>query len=79
MSNAMTFSLFCSRSSAKAGGLTPSGLRFQRGFSLVEVAVVTAIVLLLAIIGIPAIGNYLVENKVPKVGEELARFVLPDP
>lgn len=76
MSNALVFSLFCSRSSTKADGLTPSGLRFQRGFSLVEVAVVTAIVLLLAIIGIPAIGNYLVENKVPKVGEELARFVL---
>jgi len=51
-------------------------LRFQKGFSLVEVSIVTAIVLLLAIIGIPAIGGYLVENKVPKVGEELARFVL---
>ena len=50
--------------------------RYQRGFSLVEVAIVTAIVLLLAIIGIPTIGNYLVENKVPKVGEEMARFVL---
>src|SRR5690606_21047405 len=31
---------------------------------------------LLAIIGIPAVGGYLVESKVPKVGEELARFVL---
>lgn len=48
----------------------------QRGFSLVEVSIVTAIVLLLAIIGIPAIGSYVVENKVPKVGEELARFIL---
>jgi len=48
----------------------------QRGFSLVEVSIVTAIVLLLAIIGIPAIGNYVVENKVPKAGEELARFIL---
>jgi len=51
-------------------------LRHQRGFSLIEVSIVTAIVLLLAIIGIPAIGGYVVENKVPKVGEELARFIL---
>ena len=51
-------------------------VRSQKGFSLVEVSIVTAIVLLLAIIGIPAIGGYLVESKVPKVGEELARFVL---
>lgn len=48
----------------------------QQGFSLIEVSIVTAIVLLLAIIGVPAIGGYVVENKVPKVGEELARFVL---
>lgn len=50
--------------------------RRQRGFSLIEVSIVTAIVLLLAIIGIPAVGSYVIENKVPKVGEELARFVL---
>ncbi|MCC2595321.1 prepilin-type N-terminal cleavage/methylation domain-containing protein [Pusillimonas sp. MFBS29] len=48
----------------------------QHGFSLIEVSIVTAIVLLLAIIGVPAIGGYVVENKVPKVGEELARFIL---
>src|SRR5690606_28151690 len=48
----------------------------QKGFSLIEVSIVTAIVLLLAIIGVPAIGGYVVENKVPKVGEELARFIL---
>lgn len=50
--------------------------RAQQGFSLIEVSIVTAIVLLLAIIGVPAIGGYVVENKVPKVGEELARFIL---
>src|SRR5690606_39344773 len=48
----------------------------QKGFSLIEVSIVTAIVLLLAIIGVPAIGGYVVENKVPKVGAELARFIL---
>lgn len=48
----------------------------QQGFSLIEVSIVTAIVLLLAIISIPAIGGYVIENKVPKVGEELARFIL---
>src|SRR5699024_4888957 len=48
----------------------------QKGLSLIEVSIVTAIVLLLAIIAIPAVGSYVVENKVPKVGEELARFAL---
>lgn len=48
----------------------------QQGFSLIEISIVTAIVLLLAIIAIPAVGAYVVENKVPRVGEELARFVL---
>lgn len=51
-------------------------VRSQRGFSLIEVSIVTAIVLLLAIIAIPAVGTYVIENKVPKVGEELARFML---
>ncbi len=48
---------------------------WQRGFSLMEVSIVTAIVLLIAIVGIPAIGAYVIENKVPKVGEELQRFI----
>lgn len=47
----------------------------QQGFSLMEVSIVTAIILLIAIVGIPAIGSYVVENKVPKVGEELQRFI----
>lgn len=48
----------------------------QAGFSLIEVSIVTAIVLLIAMIAIPAVGSYVIENKVPRVGEELARFVL---
>jgi prepilin-type N-terminal cleavage/methylation domain-containing protein len=34
----------------------------QRGFSLMEVSIVTAIVLLIAIVGVPAIGGYFIEN-----------------
>lgn len=52
-----------------------SGATRQLGFSLMEVSIVTAIVLLIAIVGIPAIGAYVIENKVPKVGEELQRFI----
>lgn len=48
----------------------------QCGFSLIEVSIVTAIILLVAVIGIPAIGGYVIENKVPRVGEELTRFIL---
>lgn len=48
----------------------------QAGFSLVEVSIVMAIVLLLAIIAIPAVSAYVIEGKVPKVGEELTRFIL---
>jgi len=48
----------------------------QQGFTLLEVSVVAAIVLLLAIAGIPAISNYAIESRVPKVGEELARFII---
>lgn len=48
----------------------------QQGFSLIEVSIVTTIVLLIAVIGIPTIGSYVVENKVPKVGQEITRFIL---
>src|SRR5690606_12274005 len=78
---------FTRRSSGKGGFMHTSISAFgrsriarrragQAGFSLVEVSIVTAIVLLIAVIGIPAIGGYVMENKVPKVGQELARFVM---
>ncbi|MFA7668771.1 MAG: type 4 pilus major pilin [Burkholderiaceae bacterium] len=54
----------------------PQSCSLQAGFSLVEVSIVMAIVLLLAIIAIPSVSAYVIESKVPKVGEELARFVL---
>lgn len=50
--------------------------RKQQGLSLIEVSVVSAIVLLLAIIGIPAINGFVIENRVPKVGEGIARFIV---
>ncbi|TEA77340.1 type 4 pilus major pilin [Allopusillimonas ginsengisoli] len=52
------------------------GKAFQRGFSLLEISVAMAVILLLAITGIPAIGHYVIESKVPKVGEGLARFIV---
>ncbi len=63
---------------APAGRCSASARRrsAQAGFSLIEVSIVTAIILLIAVVGIPAIGNYVLENKVPKVGQELARFVM---
>ncbi|MFC4274749.1 type 4 pilus major pilin [Achromobacter aloeverae] len=50
-------------------------LRPADGFSLIEVSIVTAIVLLIAIIGVPALGTFVIENKVPKVGEALQRYI----
>lgn len=50
-------------------------LHRQRGFSLIEISIVTTIMMLLAIVGIPAIQGYVVESKVPRVAEELQRFV----
>lgn len=47
----------------------------QQGFTLVEIAIVSAIVLISAVVGIPAINGYIIENKVPSVGQELQRFV----
>lgn len=47
----------------------------ESGFSLVEVSIVTALMIILAIIGIPALQDYVIENKVPKVGADLQRFV----
>jgi len=41
----------------------------------VEVSIVTAIILIVSIIGIPAINGYVIENKVPEVAGELQRYV----
>lgn len=48
----------------------------QQGISLIEVAIVTAIVVLVVIIGISALGAFVIEHKVPKVAEALQRFAL---
>lgn len=47
----------------------------RKGLSFVEVGVVTAIIILIAAIGIPAINNFVTENRAPKVAEELQRFI----
>ena len=47
----------------------------QSGFSLVEISIVTTLGMLIAILGIPAIQSYVIESKVPRVAEELQRFV----
>ena len=48
----------------------------QHGISLEEVAIVTAIVVLVAIIGIPAVGAFVIEHKVPKVAEAVQRLAV---
>lgn len=72
--------MYISSRSVSAAARSPmqQSARFdpQAGFSLVEVSIVMAIVLLLAIIAIPTVQAYVIEGKVPKVGEEIARFML---
>lgn len=53
----------------------PRHLRKQGGFSLVEVGIVTVIIIIVSIIGLPAINGYIIENRAPKVAGELQRFV----
>lgn len=48
----------------------------QMGLSLIEISVVSAIILLIAIVSIPAINSFIIESRVPKVGEGIARFVV---
>jgi len=50
-------------------------LKRQAGFSLIEISIVAVILLIAAVIGIPAINGYIIENKVPHVGRELQRFI----
>jgi len=56
-------------------GQSRQGWVAQRGFSLIEISIVTTLMMLIAIIGIPAIQGYVIENKVPRVAEEMQRFV----
>lgn len=56
-------------------GLSAGTTQKQAGFSLIEISIVTTLMMLIAIIGIPAIQGYVIENKVPRVAEEMQRFV----
>jgi len=53
----------------------PQSPRKQAGFSLVEVSIVAAILVIAATIGIPAIKSFLIEQRVPAVAGELQRFM----
>jgi len=53
----------------------PTSLHGQAGFSLVEVSIVAAILVIAATIGIPAIKGFLIEQRVPAVASELQRFM----
>ncbi|KCB30310.1 type 4 pilus major pilin [Bordetella hinzii] len=55
--------------------LRPRGSR-EQGFSLIEISVVAAVLLIVAVIGVPAIEAYVVESRVPKLAEALQRFVV---
>lgn len=46
----------------------------QLGYSLIEVSTVAAILLMIAVVGVPAIQDYVIESRVPKLAEELQRF-----
>lgn len=48
----------------------------QAGLSLIEISMVSAIILLIAIVSIPAVNGFIIESRVPKVGEGIARFVM---
>jgi hypothetical protein len=66
----------CLAPAVRSGGMQSRvALKRQYGFSLIEISIVTTIMMLLAIVGIPAIQGYVVESKVPRVAEELQRFV----
>ena len=55
--------------------MAQGSLSAQAGFSLIEISIVTTLMMLIAIIGIPAIQSYVIENKVPRVAEEIQRFI----
>jgi len=60
---------------SKVGSKVGTRPSFEAGFSLVEVSIVTALMVILAIIGVPALQAYVIESKVPKVAADMQRFV----
>ena len=39
-----------------------AAIRAQGGFSLIEISIVTALIMLIAIVGIPSVQSYVIEN-----------------
>ncbi|CAB3893021.1 prepilin-type N-terminal cleavage/methylation domain-containing protein [Achromobacter mucicolens] len=50
--------------------------QLARGLSAIELSVVLAIIVILAIYTMPKIDSYLIDGKVPKVAEDLRRFMV---
>lgn len=53
----------------------PANPAGQRGYTLMEVAIAITIVLVLGIVGIPAVKGVLIQGRVPAVAGELQRFM----
>jgi type IV pilus assembly protein PilA len=73
MKQSVEQTVFSQEKYLKAGSQRPRAA--EAGFSLVEVSIVTALMVILAIIGVPALQAYVIENKVPKVAADMQRFV----
>lgn len=55
--------------------LNTASIRLQRGFTLIELSVVALILLVLAVVGIPAIQDLMVENRAPAAAKDLQSAV----
>jgi type IV pilus assembly protein PilA len=51
-------------------------IRSQQGFTLIEVAVVTIILVVLTALAIPAIRDYIMQGRVPSSGQDLTKAIV---
>jgi type IV pilus assembly protein PilA len=49
--------------------------RKQKGFSMIQLGVVIAITLILAALGMPKFKDYLVQGRIPTIGQDLQRYI----
>lgn len=50
--------------------------RAQAGFTIVELLIVLGVIAVLAIVGLPAVQNIMMEGRAPEVAKEVQRFVV---